>query len=274
MYLFYVDESGQREYNTKSSHYFTLVAVGVAEGNWRSINAAINDIKLEYFGRADIEFKTHHLHRRELRERFYLKPHGLTPEMLTEAVNKLYNIIVDAPLTLFAAVINKRQMLSQYTTPEPATMLAYELLIERIEKFLGRCDDSPYGMIIHDLIVENAKSHQQDIHDLHEKFQSRGSTSAQKIERIIEGVHFVPSHHSNFLQIADMVAYNTARQFEDHGQEWDAKVAPDKMKQYEWFGRILPKFDKSAQNKVRGYGIKKMPSLPSGKVVLKEVEEK
>ena len=41
MYLFYVDESGQREYNTKSSRHFVLAAaVGISDADGAGSSSA------------------------------------------------------------------------------------------------------------------------------------------------------------------------------------------------------------------------------------------
>ena len=88
--------------------------------------------------------------------------------------------------------------------------MAYELLLERAAGFLSQCDNAPCGIIIHDLIQEAAsnasRGHQKAILEVHQKFQDRGRTDFAGVGKIIEGVHFLPTDQSNFLQVADLVA--------------------------------------------------------------------
>ena len=264
MYLFYVEESGERDYNTKSSQHFILLAVGIAEADWHSLNKKINALKTSYFGTRNVKIKSTFLRNPEKRRRNYLDPFKemeLTEEVLTEFVAKIYAFIDAAPLTLFSVVIDKRRMMEQYESPMPATPLAYQMLMERIQTFLEQQQGNPNGLIIHDLIDEKPglpRSHQKEIVDLHERLLHEGRTTYKNISNLIEGVHFIPDDQSNFLQLADLMAYNVFRQFTEHSKEWDEGVSLTRMTKYPQFERILPKFFRSGA-RVRGYGIKKFP---------------
>ena len=269
MYLFYVDESGQREYNEKNSRHFVLGAAGIAEADWRNVNQQINALKLEVFKDRRVEFKSVALRNQEKQRKRYLEPYGLTLEQLTGAVERLYAIVTAAPLTLFAVVIDKRQMTASSVVPESPTSYAYELLLEQFEAFLSRLPDEHSGIVIHDLIQETpgaSKSYQREIINQHDKFLHEDETSALSMKRIVEGVHFVETDQSNFLQVADLAAYNIYRQFTEYWQEWDAAVGvPEsiafiQMPMYPYFQRMLPKFARTPEGVVRGCGITKEPN--------------
>ena len=264
MFLFYVDESGQREYNPKNSRHLVLGAVAISDTDWREWHQKINAIKQECFGTTQVEWKSVNLRQPDKRSRFYLKPFGMTEQKLTEGVEAMFTLINDAPLTLFAAVIDKRQMVAQYAHPVTSTEMAYELLLERAAGFLSQCDNAPCGIIIHDLIQESAsnesRGHQKAILEVHQQFQDRGRTDFASVEKIIEGVHFLPTDQSNFLQVADLVAYNVYRQFNDHWEPWEEGEALSAMPKYDFFERLLPKFYKSSAGMIKGYGIKKFPT--------------
>lgn len=51
MYLFYLDESGEREY-TSLSQYFVLCALGVPVEQWRALNLDVLNLKRTYFNRS------------------------------------------------------------------------------------------------------------------------------------------------------------------------------------------------------------------------------
>lgn len=263
MYLFYADESGQREYNEKTTGHFVLAGMAIQDTDWRNWNDQINEIKQDAFGTTDVEFKSTWLRQPDKRRRFYSEPFGLTEEALATTVERLYEVIAEAPILLFSAVVNKRQMMQRYQDPEPCTEKAYRMLIERLDGFLQGCDHSPCGLIIHDLIQESvskqSRDHQEAIINLHKRVMTRGEAGLAVVENIIEGVHFLPTTQSNFLQIADLVAYNVFRQFQDHWQEWEAGMPLDQCPKYPHFERILPKFHMSRTGLIKGFGIKKFP---------------
>ncbi len=49
VYLFYLDESGEREYES-GSRYFVLCALGVPVSQWRTLNMSLLNLKRTYFG--------------------------------------------------------------------------------------------------------------------------------------------------------------------------------------------------------------------------------
>jgi hypothetical protein len=70
---------------------------------------------------------------------------------------------------------------------------------------------------------------------------------------------FERSNNSNFLQLADTVAYNIWRQFVNFGDWWDAEGEKE-SKMYPYFQRILPNFYHK-DGKILGVGIIKVPNL-------------
>lgn len=75
-------------------------------------------------------------------------------------------------------------------------------------------------------------------------------------------VSFDNSANSNFLQLADIVAYNVWRQFVEYGDEWD-NHSPEgehrELPMYPYFERISNCFYHDRNNKVSGCGIVKLP---------------
>jgi hypothetical protein len=70
---------------------------------------------------------------------------------------------------------------------------------------------------------------------------------------------FEKSKNSNFIQLADTVAYNVWRQFVNHGDWWDEEMEKG-LKMYSYFQRIIPNFyHKNGQ--ISGIGIIKVPDL-------------
>jgi len=69
---------------------------------------------------------------------------------------------------------------------------------------------------------------------------------------------FEKSKNSNFLQLADTVAYDVYRQFIEYGDIWEDENA-DKLKTYPYFARLTPNFY-NKNGKIAGFGVVKVPN--------------
>ena len=134
MYLFYLDESGEREYESLSQ-YFVLCAVGIHTKDWKAINTDILALKKTYFGTVDVEIKSNWLRIPKERERRYRMPFRISDTELREFTDKFYDILQDYDIVIIAAVVDKKAMSQKYNQPQPPSSLAYRLVFERIELF-------------------------------------------------------------------------------------------------------------------------------------------
>jgi hypothetical protein len=71
-------------------------------------------------------------------------------------------------------------------------------------------------------------------------------------------ITFSDSKATTFIQIADLIAYNTFRQFRTHGKEWeDLTISAFPM--YEHFRSVVHLFDLGPRRRLDGFGIAKWP---------------
>ncbi len=258
-FLFYIDESGQREYG-QTSRYFVLCGLGVPVEAWQLLNNNTHALKLSYFGTPAVEIKSAWLRRPEARHKHYLGPYGITEAKLDECVTRLYQILGHPSLVLFASVVDKVQMASTYATPQNPSSLAYRHIFERFQHFLETREDATYGIVIFDKIHDatfQAKGYENLLTRQHLRYLQQGTDFVQ-IDNIVEGLLFIPSSENNFVQLADLCAYDIFRQFKDHGKQWDSPAA-DSWPLYGYFSRIIHQFYTGPGNALSGYGIKKYP---------------
>jgi hypothetical protein len=71
-------------------------------------------------------------------------------------------------------------------------------------------------------------------------------------------ITFTDSKTSPFVQVADLVAYNTFRQFRTHGSVWDDPRAKS-LPLYDHFSEIIALFDRGPSHQFAGYGVAKWP---------------
>lgn len=266
MYLFYVDESGQREYGEGTTRYFVLCGVGIPSTSWRSLNDNINALKKLYFGDPTVELKSKWLRIPSARTKHYVRPYASKETDLQELVAKLYDLIEESDMVLFAAVIDKIQMQEQYSTPQSPSSLAYKFIFERFQQFLQGLHQTEQGIVIFDKISEAQfvkRGYENLLSRQHLRYLEKG-TDYVRIDRIIEGLLFIPSYENNFIQIADLCAYNTFRQFRQFGEDWDTP-GRGQVRSYPYFERIARKFYMGPRGRLSGYGVKKYPDR--GKVL-------
>lgn len=258
MYLFYVDESGEREY-TSEGRYFVLTSLGVQARDWKPINNDVLTLKRTYFGSVDMEIKSNWLRIPKERQQRYLLPYRVTEAELKAFTDKLYDVVLAYDVTLIASVIDKRQMRQRYSSPQSPSSLAYRLLFERIDMFLSKQVTDEYGIVIFDKISEleiQKRGYEDLLSRQHLRYLEKG-TDFSPINHIVEGLLFIPSFENNLLQLVDLCGYNVYRQFTAHGDEWDQYHKF--LNRYPYFELIEAKLDHRPTGEYANWGIKKFP---------------
>ncbi len=93
MYIFYIDESGQREYGEKTSRYFVLCGLAVQDAHWKFLNDRINELKITYFRDPRVELKSNWIRIPSLRSDHYLEKYNIHPNEFDEFMEKVYELI-------------------------------------------------------------------------------------------------------------------------------------------------------------------------------------
>jgi hypothetical protein len=253
VYFFYFDESGSRDPSIGTSekpkdHLYVLLAVGMFEGQWHSLEKAISTVKLELaqtlkqkgvgqFDLAACEVKSNWM--RNAKERSQRSPflHALNNEGREQLVKTFFEQVKARNAVIIGAVIDKRY-LRTHMTHETLHKKAYEFLLERIEHYMSENHPKHNALIIMDDI---SKELNQAVAMKHAFFQRAGNQN-MKFRHIVEYPFFTRSELSNGVQLADLLAYNIYRAFKV--EEFD----------YPYFQLLLPSLHtrKAQQNILDG----------------------
>jgi len=239
MYLIYIDESGRPGLSKKDYRkHLALVGVFINGAHWNQIAFDFNKIKLDIFGRNDIEFKSNHMRRKE-------SPFDiLSDENYQNLMNRLESFFRQASFTLIAAVINIDALISQYIHPKDPYELAYQFILERGNKMLMEKND--YGIIILDSksgqIRINAGTQDHRLIVLTNLLREK-----VKINRILGDISFGDSRFMVGLQIADLAVYPFYHRFEYN--------KPD----YITYQLMENKLRKGPRGEIEGFGLKYFP---------------
>ncbi|MEJ2268068.1 MAG: hypothetical protein P8X70_03260 [Nanoarchaeota archaeon] len=106
MYLMYVDESGNANYNDGLSFY-NLTGIVVNEEDWVRVDNALTKLKVEYFPNIppeDIEF-----HAKQIRNKNGIFSH-LDNEKVKELFFNFFEEISKMPIKIISILVNKKEI--------------------------------------------------------------------------------------------------------------------------------------------------------------------
>lgn len=285
LYKVFIDESGKKEYKNPYSrdfidnppklknyedfwrdNYFVLSGVRIKQDDLQIINLKINDLKKEYFGTHKVEIKSDWLRNPHKRKKHYLIPFKISVKRLNEFGEKFIDLIGDHKdqLKLVAVVFDKRfygDAKRQKSEGIPLLKTA-QMLFERLQ-YAGN-----YHIVIFDQMESSLKlsvGQHDKILNVFQKNHGMEKIYVDKYDKITD-IKFMQSRNENFLQIADICAYNIYRQFVEFGREWagrdKSKDGETVMSTYPYFDRIRCNFLYNPLNKqVRGVGLTCVPDI-------------
>ncbi|MGE4565612.1 MAG: DUF3800 domain-containing protein [Victivallaceae bacterium] len=258
MYLFYIDESGNRDLeHLERERFYVLASVGMFERRWKKFHFEIENVKKgilkrinDDYGLAldlsrDTEVKSTYLRNPNARKNhpFSLFQTDFERKTLSDA---FFEQIEEIKAIVIAVVIDKRYIDNRLSSQLELHNKAWELLCERIESFMQEKHDKHKAILItDDTGLQNnlaAAKHQSDLY-------RRGASSGLRMNHIIEMPLFVSSQTNAGVQLADICAYNIYRRFKDD------------LPEYDFFVRIRPFIYKSL-NTAKGKldGLKVFPN--------------
>lgn len=254
----FIDDSGSKQWgvsfaeefvrtpenrNFWQGNYFVLAGVCVDSEVIAELNCLINRIKERYFGTRDVEIHSVDLRNPYRLHKKYLRSYGISVNELKEFVDEFwYPLFAQYDLKLMAIVVDKRYFCNARRRETPLEIAA-KALFDRIEKHSCReC------RVVFDQMDSQLRSHKNDQGKIfriaNTEIELGGEKCAKKYSHV--SVVFDRSCSSNFLQLADTVAYNTWRQFVDygHGGRVDSIGIHEhrKIPMYKYFERIVDGF--------------------------------
>ena len=202
MHLAYFDENKYTEENP----YFYIGGYLVSEGKALDLEKTLTQIQYNFFGtnslRTDTEF-----HGKEM---FHGKG-AFKKRKLNERVKLFDDIatfIINNKLPVRMVRIDVEAHRAKYTYPTPEYRLGLMLILERFCDYLESVDD--LGAVFGDYEKDEIT---RAIIDFSE-FKVSGSTPmyyGRPLGRLIDTVYYTHSHHSRFLQVADVLVYMAGR---------------------------------------------------------------
>ncbi len=276
----FIDDSGSKQWETPfaddfvqkapdhipanrnfwQGNYFVLAGVHVDSETIAELNPLINEAKERYFGDKNVEIHSVDLRNPHRQKRKYFDLYNITAEKLKDFIDTFwYPLFLKYDLQLVAIVVDKRYFNNEARREIPLEIAAKALF--------DQTETHPHKdcRIVFDQMDRQLRSSKNEQGKILRIANTRIELDDGRYEKKFHhtSVQFDKSCNSNFLQLADMVAYNTWRQFVDFGDKWDEHIVGDNgyvdLPEYEYFARISEKFYCSSNKMVSGVGLIKLP---------------
>lgn len=258
-YILFCDESGQRDYGRRTDPYFVIAGIVVQADEAGNLEDEIKGLKRAFWGSPDVEIKSNWIRLPHERLKHYARPHHILKRDIDALVKSLYKWLRKAPICLLAGIVDKPMMQRKYAHPHYAGGVAYNMILQRYQKYLAKRNS--YGDVVFDDPAGKSPGG-HEWRDLlkkqHAMLRRYGCPYTRTQFDDIGSLKYVDSSESAFIQLADIVAYNTFRQFRDHGSSWEDESI-NTLPTYDYFAKILRLFDRGPNNVFSGYGIAKWP---------------
>lgn len=241
MHLFFLDGSGNtgNDLAHPTSTAYFLLALAVPGDRARALEDVATAVLQRAFGdacaRPGFECKGSDLFRGEGPCRAMRAPERVA------LYGELLDVLPAHGVSLIWRGIDKRALAARYARPLHPHKVAFVYLVEEIERFL-RARRS-FGLVTSD---EEKQVETQFVEDL-TRYKDTGTEFGYRtleLTRVVDNVHWVKSHHSRLLQLADCCAYLCQRQHRDAASDSASARAVRELWRglgpCVWNGRVWP----------------------------------
>ena len=216
MYLMYFDENKF----SKENPYFLLGGIILLDSKISELDKLLSQIQFNYFGNIVLT-KESEFHGKFM---FHGKGNWKNRKLVEriKAFEDISKIIISNEIVIRMVCIDVNAHKDKYAYPIPEYRLGLMLLLERCSDYLEKVND--IGLLFGDYEKDEITKSIVDF----SQYKFIGKTPmyyGRPLGRIIDTVYFTQSHHSRFLQLADIVVYMAGR-FENNlikNEKWHDK---------------------------------------------------
>jgi hypothetical protein len=192
--LTYVDES-----YSKDRYY--IAGLAVHHEAVRSLESALNDVVMRAMRELDVGGYRAELHGHPL-----FHGEGDWERAKPRQRIAIYNWALEAigrhDVKIFLCGVDSKKLRARYIRPDDPHDVCLQHMLERVNDYANATDQA--ALVIADEIHEHDRR-RRDLRD----FKDYGTPGylSSKLPRIVDTIHFAPSHHSRLIQAADLVAF-------------------------------------------------------------------
>ncbi len=213
MYQAYFDEN---KYSLESP-YFYIGGIILKDDNIVQCEQILSQIQYNFFGSSILNHATE-MHGKEIfHGKSNFRQHNIKNRL--ELLDQLASFLVDHHIPIRIICIDVNSHRAKYHYPEPEYRLGLMLFLERYCDFLDSHDD--IGLVFGDYERDEIARAILDF----SQFKISGKTPmylGRPLGRLVDTIYFTHSHHSRFLQVADIVIYlaNRFERINEKPEKW------------------------------------------------------
>ena len=202
MHLCYFDEN---KHGPDNPHFF-IGGVLIPDAKAIQFESTLSQIVFNFSGSRSLT-KANELHGKDL---FHGKGNAKGRKIAdrVRVFEDVATFVTDNNIPVRMACINVERHKQKYKYPEPPYRLGLMLVLERFAEYLDKVDD--LGLVFGDYEADEVTSAVVDFSE----YKDRGKTPmyyGRPLGRLLDTVYFTQSHHSRFLQVADLLVYMAGR---------------------------------------------------------------
>jgi hypothetical protein len=198
VYLIYFDEN---KFSVQDP-YFYICGILVEEDKIQTLDKTLMRIQYNFFGTSILSKETE-LHGVDI---FHGKGNFKKTKLIDriKLLNDISNFIINNSVTIRMVCIDVNKHRERYSYPEPEYRLGLMLFLERVCDYLDEKDK--LGIVFGDYEKDEITNSILDF----SQFKLNGRTKmyfGRPLGRLIDTIYFTQSHHSRFLQVADVIIF-------------------------------------------------------------------
>ena len=226
MHLCYFDEN---KHGPDNPHFF-IGGLLIPDRKALDFENTLSQIAFNFFGARSL-IQANELHGKEL---FHGKGNakGRKLEERVQVFQDIATFVTNNQIPVRLVCIDVERHKNKYQYPMPAYRLGLMLILEQFSEYLDKVDD--LGLVFGDYEADEVTGAVVDFSE----YKSQGKTPmyfGRPLGRLLDTVYFTQSHHSRFLQVADLLVYMAGRyenrnDIPDRWHEQEVKAAWEKIK--------------------------------------------
>lgn len=232
MHLCYFDEN---KYTEECPHFF-IGGLMIPDAKALEFENTLSQIAFNFFGSRTMTAQTE-LHGKDL---FHGKGNA-KGRKLAERVQVFKDIatfVSNNKIPVRMICIDVKRHRDKYAYPMPEYRLGLMLILERFCEYLDQVKD--LGLVFGDYEADEVTRAVVDFSE----FKSQGKTLmyfGRPLGRLLDTVYFTQSHHSRFLQVADLLVYMAGRFENNHAapEKWHEQQVDEAWKKIKASGNVF-----------------------------------
>ena len=202
MHLIYFDENKYSEENP----FFNIGGILISEAKVLELDETLTQIQYNFFGSSSLVAENE-FHGKEM---FHGKGAFKKRKLLEriEAFDYFATFLISNEIPIRLVRIDVKRHRQRYEYPTPEYRLGLMLFLERACDYLDGVDD--LGIVFGDYEQDEIARSVVDFSE-HKTSGKTPMHHGRALGRLVDTVHFTRSHHSRFLQVADVVVYMAGR---------------------------------------------------------------